>query len=181
MNYNNLFDMFYSNTYSVPSATLLQTSLENDNSPYIKETSPDGFELLKDISFMDLSNDNVSCPITMESFRYGETITVLPCNHTFNYNAIRKWLSSSNLCPVCRYELPFTEIDSRIQSTEQPTHEEIINTPMVHHPFGELSNRFVIPHSYISFMIEEMLQEQEEEFIQDALLHSFLPTYNSNN
>lgn len=45
--------------------------------------------------------DVVICPITQEEILYGETINELRCGHKFSEN-ISKWVSSNNMCPVCR-------------------------------------------------------------------------------
>jgi len=46
------------------------------------------------------------CPILQTPFERNEPVTMLPCNHAFNPEAIRTWLKQHNsLCPVCRYNL----------------------------------------------------------------------------
>jgi hypothetical protein len=56
------------------------------------------------------------CPILQSPFELNEPVTVLPCNHVFNTEAIRTWLKEHcSLCPLCRYNLkpvsPTTEPD----------------------------------------------------------------------
>ena len=47
---------------------------------------------------------NNKCPITMEQFKNGDSITKLPCGHLFNTDAIEEWLLNNQAkCPVCRH------------------------------------------------------------------------------
>ena len=42
----------------------------------------------------------------MELFKDGDSVTMLPCGHLFNTNAIDEWLLNSQAkCPVCRHSL----------------------------------------------------------------------------
>lgn len=46
---------------------------------------------------------NDSCLICTSSFNNKSHITILPCNHYFGSECIKKWLvEESNLCPICR-------------------------------------------------------------------------------
>lgn len=64
------------------------------------------------------------CPILQSPFELNEPITVLPCNHVFNSEAIRTWLKEhSTLCPVCRYNLKPTPIITEQVQRPTLTHE----------------------------------------------------------
>jgi len=41
----------------------------------------------------------------MEEFRLGDRACQLPCNHTFKFDCILRWLNTSKTCPVCRLQL----------------------------------------------------------------------------
>ena len=67
---------------------------------------------------------NCQCPILCYNFEENEEIIKLPCNHNFNCEAIKKWLTmGSNTCPVCRYEFDYKEIniDNKRQETQAHT------------------------------------------------------------
>ena len=45
-------------------------------------------------------------------FEENEEIIQLPCSHIFNKEGILQWLKEEqSKCPVCRYELPYDEIE----------------------------------------------------------------------
>ena len=54
---------------------------------------------------------NDKCPILLEKFKIGDTVSLLPCNHIFTPSAIEEWLETEQAkCPVCRFELHSKEI-----------------------------------------------------------------------
>jgi len=68
------------------------------------------------------------CPILQKPFEDNEPVTVLPCNHVFNSDAIRTWLKQHNtLCPVCRFNLKST-VNSVI---EPPSVQDIQPVPLL--------------------------------------------------
>ena len=59
---------------------------------------------LKADDLRNLNEDN--CPICHEKYEYGKTCKELPCNHIFHSTCIRRWLSTHNTCPLCKYKVP---------------------------------------------------------------------------
>lgn len=49
---------------------------------------------------------STECAICLEGFQDGEEVSVLPCSHGFHPHCITKWLRRSNMCPLCRHQLP---------------------------------------------------------------------------
>ena len=47
-------------------------------------------------------NDDNMCTITMEPYKAGDEVCVLPCEHHFSQSAINTWLRQHNTCPLCR-------------------------------------------------------------------------------
>lgn len=45
--------------------------------------------------------ETVFCPITQEEILNGEIIKKLPCGHKFSIG-IKKWITQSNNCPICK-------------------------------------------------------------------------------
>jgi hypothetical protein len=45
------------------------------------------------------------CGISLEGFRLGDKVVVLPCAHAYKEEAILKWFEEHNSCPVCRASL----------------------------------------------------------------------------
>ncbi|KAL8510975.1 hypothetical protein ACS0TY_017697 [Phlomoides rotata] len=46
------------------------------------------------------------CCICHEGLRAGEKLLSMPCEHVFHGDCIKKWLSTSHYCPICRFEMP---------------------------------------------------------------------------
>jgi hypothetical protein len=54
----------------------------------------------------DIEAENDECTICFDKLSVGDSALRIPCGHLFHDDCVRKWLQSSNQCPVCRYELP---------------------------------------------------------------------------
>jgi hypothetical protein len=53
-----------------------------------------------------ISNNNISCPITLDSFVNGENVCrIKHCSHLFKQNALHDWFRRNVRCPVCRYDI----------------------------------------------------------------------------
>jgi hypothetical protein len=181
-------------TYTSTFENLLQQSLLNDKSKYKKVISDEGKELLQNM-YYDISNEEfpniaTKCPITQDDFENGQEITKLPCNHYFSKDAILYWLENeNNTCPLCKYELPFTEIKIKNnpenpeqqqdqpqqpqQPQRQPQIHEIRYSPILINPFSMLHNRNIIPHSYLHQMIYNENDEDDDLILQQILYNSY--------
>ncbi|WZZ63930.1 hypothetical protein YC2023_075300 [Brassica napus] len=51
-------------------------------------------------------NSLEECTICLEEFKNGGRVVPLACGHEFDEECIVKWLETSHVCPLCRYELP---------------------------------------------------------------------------
>ncbi|KAL7114666.1 hypothetical protein ACP275_04G136000 [Erythranthe tilingii] len=59
------------------------------------------------------SDQNTSCSICLEDLSPGgdndfEEALSMPCSHVYHDYCIKKWLSTSHYCPLCRFEMPTT-------------------------------------------------------------------------
>ena len=54
--------------------------------------------------FSDIENPtHTCCSITLEQFyQDDEVLEIINCKHYFNCNALKTWLATNNVCPVCR-------------------------------------------------------------------------------
>ena len=81
---------------------LSDTSLNitTDNSSNIVDIS--SVTILK--KFSDIDNPtSTNCSITLEPFNEDdEVLEIINCKHYFNCNALKTWLATNNVCPVCR-------------------------------------------------------------------------------
>lgn len=55
---------------------------------------------------VDLEPHGQCCSICRNDFISTELKTRLPCFHSYHRNCILPWLSRTNTCPLCRYQLP---------------------------------------------------------------------------
>ncbi|XVE55334.1 hypothetical protein DITRI_Ditri03aG0150400 [Diplodiscus trichospermus] len=46
------------------------------------------------------------CSICLDEFLEGEEVASMPCGHVYHDGCIVKWLETSHLCPLCRYQMP---------------------------------------------------------------------------
>lgn len=47
-------------------------------------------------------DEDAACSICLKNYQVDETISELPCKHTFDTECIKEWLNRSATCPVCR-------------------------------------------------------------------------------
>lgn len=180
-NENNFIDSIISNTL-------------NDKKAYKNVISEEGKKSIKIIEYTRDDKFNPSCPITLVDFEEGEKVSVLPCNHCFNTNAIEIWLENEKAeCPVCRLALNSKEIkDESNLSASSNRHRvtpSLVNlfgnlySPFARqyvtnhnirysdsiHPYGPMRSREVIPHSYLT---QSIMERQYDRDIELAILLS---------
>ena len=119
---------------------ILNMSFINDKNKYKIVLSEDSYaEVLKiekyHISAANDTSASISedtCPIMSTKFIDGQDIIRLPCNHCFEPDAIKQWLTEEKAeCPVCRYN-KFTTVEKKIQEediniNDIDDHDEDIN------------------------------------------------------
>ena len=110
---------------------------------YKKIITKNAYNKLQQIKFNSNNTNlkNNKCPIYYLDFEENEEITILPCNHCFNSEAIKKWLfEENNECPVCRTELEYEEV--RIENKDEPILEN--NEPILE---NNEPNHHILPHN----------------------------------
>ena len=117
----------------------------------------------------EMIQQEMTCGICLEQLQLGEDVMELPCQdkHYFhikkeNCEGIYPWLKTHNTCPMCRHEFPSKEkkVDPSIEEPEQNTTTDI-------------SHRIIpINPSMLQNLLNEVIQEQEDRMIQQAILES---------
>jgi len=85
-----------------------------------KVLSDEGKKSLSIIRYKKSEATYHSCPILCTDFEENEEITCLPCNHCFDSNAIKKWLTEEKSeCPICRLELHHNKVENHREPDTQ--------------------------------------------------------------
>jgi hypothetical protein len=68
----------------------------------------------RNIKFNDITDpQNTKCPICLEEFTENDTVTIIKhCRHIFKPTELSHWLRSNCICPVCRYDIRNSSINS---------------------------------------------------------------------
>ncbi|KAK4399778.1 E3 ubiquitin-protein ligase [Sesamum angolense] len=83
---------------------ILQQSMEEDTEFMI----PAADSSIASLESKKITEPGTSCSICMEEFEEGCDGVCMPCSHVFHGDCIKKWLSTSHYCPLCRFEMPMS-------------------------------------------------------------------------
>lgn len=63
------------------------------------------------------------CALCQEEFELDQQLVMLPCQHVFHNNCgVREWLTEhSNVCPLCRFELPIQDPELEAERVKRMT------------------------------------------------------------
>ena len=77
---------------------------------------PAGKKVLDKLPIVKFTKETATgeCAICKCDWEENDEAVDLPCHHLFHNDCIKKWFETSNLCPMCRHELP----------TDDPEYEE---------------------------------------------------------
>jgi hypothetical protein len=66
---------------------------------------------IQECTFSDIENPiSLICPITFMEFSPNSNVSMIThCNHIFDPDSLKVWLSTHKNCPVCRYNLKTTQ------------------------------------------------------------------------
>ena len=109
-------EIFNLDNYNYDIEEILNRSLNEEKNKYKKVVKNETLKkITKDIKYnKEKYNIQMICPISQYEFEENEEITELICGHYFNKEAIFRWLSNeNNICPVCRKEFEYIEIENR--------------------------------------------------------------------
>ena len=115
ISYIYLPERFNLDNYNYDIEEILNRSLNDEKNKYKKVVKIETLKkITKDIKYNKAKhNIQTICPISQDKFQDNEEIIELICGHYFNKESIFKWLSNeNNVCPVCRYEFEYIEIEN---------------------------------------------------------------------
>lgn len=123
-----LYNSIHHDNYNNADENILNMSFINDKNKYKLVLSEDSYEDILKIEkyHNDIIED--TCPIMSTKFIDGQDIIRLPCNHCFEPDAIKQWLTEEKAeCPVCRYN-KFKTIEKKInENTENIMYDNTEN------------------------------------------------------
>ena len=148
-----------------------QSLMDPEQDMYKHVLSEDGEEEIKSVVFKKNEFPNESCPMTLNDFKEGDTLSQLPCGHVFEPDAIMKWLKNENAsCPICRKPLKSKEVKKNLK---MPVLDSSANNVNVRRRAP--SNRDLLLN-----LMETRMQQEEEDELQAAIMES-LRLYNETN
>lgn len=78
----------------------------------------------------EIGSDSYTCAVCIESYKAGEVVTVLTCDHIFHKACIEPWLLERRTCPMCKCDilksLGVEEETKESMSMESPTEVTVI-------------------------------------------------------
>ena len=98
--FNNLFENAFSNVENLH---------QHPTDKHILNELPE--TKIEDVSKLEQEKKN--CVICLEDFKNGDKATILPCIHLFHKNCIKNWLKTQNSCPICKYKLTRSNMNSQ--------------------------------------------------------------------
>ena len=108
-------EIFNLDNYNYDIEEILNRSLNEEKKKYKKVVKNETLKkIAKDIKY-NKGKYNIQriCPISQDEFQENEEIIELICGHCFNKEAIFRWLlNENNVCPVCREEFEYIEIEN---------------------------------------------------------------------
>ncbi len=148
-NFRQIFRQRIINLLNLPNnsdtTNFINNSLYQPKKKYKKILSAKGEKLLNFLKFNDTFNEKI-CPIMQIPFEKNEEIIELPCGHIFNKEGILQWLKEEqSKCPVCRYELPYDEIEIKSKNIDDISSNDISSNDIS-------SNDFDVDHIFNSII-----------------------------
>lgn len=89
----------------------------------------------------ETSSDSHMCAVCIESYRPGEVVTVLTCDHIFHKTCIEPWLLERRTCPMCKCDILKAlgvEEEPKDNVSEQPPAEVTVITVTGQEPLYEV-------------------------------------------
>ena len=93
----------------------LYSNLDNNNH-HVRATDREILNNLPETQIEDVSKldqEKKNCVICLEDFKNHDKAIILPCIHLFHKNCIKNWLKKKNTCPICKFKLTGSNIESQ--------------------------------------------------------------------
>ncbi|XP_018327573.1 E3 ubiquitin-protein ligase RNF181-like [Agrilus planipennis] len=67
---------------------------------------PASIEAVNNLPEVSINEEGKQCPVCLKDYEKGSSAVKMPCDHLFHPECIKRWLTKTNSCPLCRHELP---------------------------------------------------------------------------
>ena len=109
-NFNNNFNSHVENNYDDDDENEEENEDENNEEIEIFMKKRDQYILeLDEFQYKHLTKYSAlkedKCAICLLKYKGVDIIKEFPCKHIFHKNCIFKWLKTSNVCPLCKYDI----------------------------------------------------------------------------
>ena len=109
-NFNNNFNSHVENNYDDDDDNEEENEDENNEEIEIFMKKRDQYILeLDEFQYKHLTKYSAlkedKCAICLLKYKGVDIIKEFPCKHIFHKNCIFKWLKTSNVCPLCKYDI----------------------------------------------------------------------------
>ena len=162
--------------------------------------SEEGIQKLIETTYDKTKHKNDQCPITLEEFTESSNVIELPCGHVCIKKSLLEWLTESNVCPICRYELPSKEksvmvnqvvIDEDNSGISDPSsdigeeqkeeeenedEDEDSDTDMNVNETSTVAQQFIPFQSFLQSTIQNAIHVEEQNMLQQAIYNSMIDT-----
>ena len=108
------------------------------------------------------TNEDEICAICLSTIPPQSFLWTIPCAHSYCFECISRWLTTSKTCPLCRHDIEFLEYGtngSMVDASALPSSITLNIWPMT------------MSHKY-------KLRIQLDELLVDAIWRSYLPILN---
>tara|TARA_Y100000401_G_C8322999_1_gene226519 strand:- start:46 stop:744 length:699 start_codon:yes stop_codon:yes gene_type:complete len=116
--------VFYLNRYAIP-----YRFINDDHQLVDKKNKPITLPSMENDSYIEIIQDEIECPICINTQTNEVNIKLRPCGHKFHLNCINNWLKQKKECPLCKTQLSSSNLTDYLKNQIPSTYEidSIIN------------------------------------------------------
>ncbi|WOH09019.1 hypothetical protein DCAR_0728471 [Daucus carota subsp. sativus] len=106
------FDSVYPEVFmtTIEYAETLESLAEDDDVELKATPTAKSFIDSLKVKKVECEKDIPFCVVCQDMMNVGDFLKELPCMHNYHVDCIQSWLATRNTCPVCRFELPTSDL-----------------------------------------------------------------------
>ncbi|XP_017217154.1 probable E3 ubiquitin-protein ligase RHG1A [Daucus carota subsp. sativus] len=112
MEFQSRFDSVYPEVSmtTIEYAEILESLAEDDDVELKTTPTAKSFIDSLKVKKVECEKDIPFCVVCQDMMNVGDFLMELPCMHNYHVDCIQSWLATRNTCPVCRFELPTSDL-----------------------------------------------------------------------